>query len=179
VKTGESGSKAENSDSTSDEMAHALERLIELRASVGDGLNDSEFTHLVESQLELEEEGFSIVGFFEDWVTLRTPRQDSTRWYGKDHWLTEDKEAIASRISKKYDLSVCEPPDRMTYMTPPPGAHHHLEFVNAREAVAVAHPLYLKIRLISTDCSGLIWKRHETLPPVVELFRDLVPLYAN
>ena len=162
-----------------DEMAHALERLIELRASVGDGLNDSEFTHLVAPQLELEEEGFSIVGFFDGWVTLRTPRQDPNRWYAKEQWLAEDKEAIASRISKKYNLSVCEPPDRMTYMAPPPGAHHHLEFVNAREAVAGAHPLYLKIRLISTDCSGLIWKRHETLPPVVELFRDLVPLYAN
>lgn len=158
---------------------HALERLIELRTSVGDGLNDYEFTQLVAPEFFLDEEGFSMVCFSDGWVTLRTPPQDLSAWYSESGWLSDAKEAIAVRVAAKYDLSVCEPPDRLGYMAPPRGTHHHLELVNNREAVVVAHPLFLKIRLMSTAAGGTIWSHKHALPPLVELFQEIVELYTE
>jgi len=121
-----------------------------LRCCIGDGLNDFEFSEFIKSRLAPSADGFSILSFSEGCFTLSVPRQDTRQWYGEKCAIARPKEDQARAIADRHQLTLCEPPDKLVYGSPGPNAHRHLEFANRWNTVAVAHPLYLKLRV----CSG-------------------------
>lgn len=151
---------------------------LQLRSSVGDGLNDAEFTQLLLSQVTEDGEGFKILCFSEGSLTLSVPPQRLDSWYPGGAALAPEKEEIAKGIAEKFGLGECEPPDRLNYILPPPGAHHHIELTNRCETVAVAHPLYLKVRLFNgSSGQRVLWSSRSPLPPLGELMKELARLY--
>jgi hypothetical protein len=154
-----------------------LDQLLQLKSSVGDGLNDHEFTRLALATLPAALTGFSFLCFSDLFVTLAVPPQNLEKWCAPPRWIAEGKEELARKIAEDFHLMVCEPPDQLSYIIAPRDAHHHLEFVTLSETVAVAHPLYIKLRLFSqtTKCFN---RSREVLPPIVPLFREIAQLYA-
>ena len=130
--------------------ADLVSAAMHLRCSIGDGLNDFEFTEFIKSRLPSSNDGFGILSFSEGCLTLSVPPQDPTNWYGDKCAIARPKEDRARTIADRHQLTLCEPPDKLVYGSPGPNAHRHLEFANRWNTVAVAHPLYLKLRV----CSG-------------------------
>jgi hypothetical protein len=153
-------------------------RIMRLRACIGDGLNDFEFTAFAKSKVSADKNGFQILSFIEGNLTLLAPSQDLARWYGEKCAIARSLDERARQIAERHQLTLCEPPDKLVYGSPGPGVHRHLEFANRRRTVAVAHPLYLKLRI----CGG---GDHEDLPAESEaaiaqcerLMADLATLY--
>jgi len=140
---------------------------------VGDGLNDDELTRLLHQEALPSEEGFTFVSLCGGCATFSVPPQDPARWYPEKGWIAPEKEAIATAIAKKCGLSVFEPPDeRFTFRPPGSEAHHHLEMGYQTEAIVIAHPSYLKIRLF-----GFAEKRPLPLPG--NLLEQLAALYLE
>ncbi len=157
---------------------HLLDCVMNLRVSVGDGLNDAEFTQLIRHHFPEDERGFQIFCYSDGCVSFGVPRQNLEDWYPKDRWISPEKEDRARAIAEKYSLTLCEPPDRLGYIVPPPRAHHHLELITRWETVAVLHPLYLKMRLLSSHSANrILWTPKTPLPPPSELMNDLASLY--
>lgn len=152
---------------------------MQLKTLVGDGLDDSELTELLKSKLS-PVDGFRILCFSHGKLTLGVPAQGGTGWFGSTGTIAPAKEAVARTIADQHRLTLCEPPDKLVYGSPRPGAHRHLEFANRWRTVAVAHPLYIKLRV----CGG---GEHENVPVESEaaiaqcatLFRDLAALYRE
>lgn len=155
-----------------------LDELLQLKASVGDGLNDQEFTRLAFATLPDPAAEFSFISFSNSFVTFAVPPQRTEAWCATHRWIAEEKEELARQIGAEFGLMVCEPPDQLSYIISPRDAHHHLEFASLTETMAVAHPKYLKLRLFSqtTKCSS---RAREGLPPVIPFFRGLARLYAG
>jgi len=150
-----------------------LGRIISFRTGVGDGLNDEELTRLLLQEALPSEEGFTFVSLCEACATFNVPPQDPAKWYPEKGWIAPEKEAIARAIAKKCGLSLCEPPDeRFTFRSLESEAHHHLEMGYQSEAIVIAHPLYLKIRLF-----GFANKRPLPLPR--NLLEQLAALYLE
>lgn len=161
-----------------------LDRVRAVRASVGDSLNDVEFTQLVK-QLGLPlEAGFEFLNFSAGFILLAVPQQDLARWYPETGWIVAEKEQIARHIADKHELSFCEPPDETpSCLFPgaePPDLHHHLELSNRWETVVVAHPYYLKVRLFGAT-SAILYARTAQSPLRLraELLHDLAALYRD
>ena len=130
--------------------ADLISAAMRLRCSIGDGLNDFEFTEFIKSRLAPSSDGFGVLSFSEGCLTLSVPPQNSANWYGDKCAIAQPKEDAARAIADRHQLALCEPPDKLVYGSPGPNAHRHLEFANRWNTVAVAHPLYLKLRV----CSG-------------------------
>jgi hypothetical protein len=158
--------------------ADLVSAAMHLRCSIGDGLNDFEFTEFIKSRLPSSSDGFGILSFSEGCLTLSVPEQQPANWYGEKCAIARPKEDSARAIADRHQLTLCEPPDKLVYGSPGPGAHRHLEFANRWNTVAVAHPLYLKLRV----CSG---GEHHDAPVDSEaamersagLLRELTALY--
>lgn len=161
---------------------HLLDRIAAVRASVGDGLNDDELTRLLQRTGLPTEAGFVFLSFSGGFVTLSVPPQDLVNWYPDKGWIVAAKERVARAIAEKYGLSLCEPPDQSPNFFLPhsdsPTRHHHLELTNQVETVVVAHPQYLKIRLLGATAATRYLRNSQTpllLGPA--LLQDLAALY--
>lgn len=161
-----------------------LDRVRAIRASVGDSLNEIEFTQLVKRLTLPAEAGFEFLNFSGGFVLLAVPQQDPANWYPEQGWIVAEKEQIARKIADKHELSFCEPPDTTPSSlfpgTEPPELHHHLELNNRWETVVVAHPYYLKVRLFGAT-SAILYARTAQSPLNLraELLHDLSALYRD
>jgi len=164
---------------------HLLAAIRSASESVGEGLNDDELTRLLLLDTELPSEaGFTFLSLSGGVVTLSVPHQDLAKGYPEQRWVTPDKENTAREIAEKYELSLCEPPDLPSnFLYPDPEqatAHHHLEFINRRETVVVAHPKYLKVRINRDAPDGTFHaKASRPLALGPELLQDLAALYRG
>jgi len=168
---------------SSESNKRLLETILAVRSRVGEGLSDDELTLLLRSTL-LTEAAFSFLSFSRGLVTLTVPEQDPTIWYPEQGWIAPEKEMTARAIAEKYELSFYEPVDRVTsYWLPatvPELAHHHIQMNDRFQTVIVAHPQYLKVRVLGRSARYRYdW---EALCPVhlgPEILRDLSALYAR
>ena len=163
---------------------HLLEAIRALRQSVGDSLNDDEFTRLLLLQaVPPTEAGFAFLSFSDGVVTLSVPQQNLANWYSQKEWIAPEKEKIARAIAEKYGLFLCEPPDQPSNYRfarhDAASVHHHLELCSRQETVVVAHPKYLKIRLYGQALAGRFDPQARTpLPLAPDLLQDLAALYC-
>jgi len=153
-----------------------LDWIRDVRAQVGEGLDDFELTCLLRSMPRPSEAGFHFLAFFQGVATLAVPPQNPASWYPDQGWVAPAKEKVALAIAAKYGLSVSEPPDEgSSHVRPPDGsaaAHHHLAFTNDMETVIVAHPRYLKVRLFGAAANS----RHNRVGRApIDLGPDLLP----
>jgi len=146
-------------------------------------LSDDELTRLLRTTL-LSEAGFSFLSFSRGLVTLTVPEQDLTSWYPEQGWIAPAKEKVARAIAEKYELSLHEPLNKATNVwhpvEPPEVAHHHIEISDRWQTVIVAHPHYLKVRVLGRN--GRYRYDWEALCPVVlgpEILQDVSALYAE
>ena len=160
---------------------HLLDAIKAFKSSVGDDLNDDELTRLLLRTAVLPTEaGFSFVSYCDRNVTMSVPKQDLADWYPEKGWISQAKEQAAQTIAKKYELTLCEPPDAQYVCLDCPNPHHHLEFRNKRETVVLVHPRYLKVRLfITTDSTRSAKAALRSLPLCPNLLRDLSVLYQG
>ena len=163
---------------------HLLDTILAIRAGVGDGLNDAELTQLLREGTLLSEAGFSLLSFSEGMVTLTVPEQDLGTWYPEHGWIAPEKERVAQALAEKYELSLQEPVNTATNFwypeSGPPVNHHHLELTYCGLTVVVAHPLYLKVRLLGrTSHYRYDWEKHSPLRLGPDLLQDLSVLYAS
>ncbi len=160
---------------------HMLEKILAIRSSVGEGLSDDELTRLLRTTL-LSEAGFGFLSYSNGLVTLTVPEQDLKSWYAEQGWITPEKEKAARALAEKYELSLYEPVDRSaSFLHPSSGpevVRHHIELVDRRQAVIVAHPQYLKVRLLGKPPHHrYTW---EALSPVLlgpEILQDVSAQY--
>jgi hypothetical protein len=152
-----------------------LDKIMSLRAAVGDGLNDEELTILLRQEALPSEAGFTFVSLLDGFATFSVPPQDPARWYPAKGWIAPGKEAIARVIAEKCGLSLCEPPDVSSTFRPPEfessPVHHHLELVDRSEAIVIAHPCYLKIRLSGFGANRPLPLRRDSLEQLAALYR--------
>jgi hypothetical protein len=168
-----------NCNAAMHQSSSLVTQVMHLRACVGDGLNDFEFTAFAKSKLSADRNGFQMLSLIEGNLTLIVPQQDVRKWYGEKCAIARTQEERARQIAERHQLTLCEPPDKLVYGSPGPGVHRHLEFANRWRTVAVAHPLYLKLRI----CGG---GDHEDLPAESDaaiaqcerLMADLATLYV-
>lgn len=161
---------------------HLLDRIVAVRASVGDGLNDYEFTRLLQRTALPTEADFVFLSFSDGFATLTVPQQDLANWYPDRGWIVAEKERIARAIAEKHGFSLCEPPDQSSgFLFPrsnPLTTHHHLELTNQVETVVVAHPRYLKIRLFgAAPTARHLGNGQVPLRLAPDLLQDLSALY--
>jgi hypothetical protein len=152
-----------------------LEKILSLRATVGDGLNDEELTRLLRQEALPSEGGFTFVSLCEGWATFSVPPQESNKWYPERGWIAPEKEAIARALAGKCAFTLCEPPDvSSTFKSPESGSsevHHHLEMECRSEAVVIAHLRYLKIRLFGFTAGRPPVLRRDLLEQLAALYR--------
>ena len=172
-------------EASSQSRTHLLHTIRATRESVGEGLNDDEFTRLLLLEAVLPTEaGFTFLSFSGGVVTLSVPQQDLAKWYPDQGWVTPEKERIAKAIAQKYGLSLCEPPDLVSSFRFPDlqqaDVHHHLELATRRETVVVAHPKYLKVRLCRDAAHGAFYvDASKPLELGPDLLQDLAGLYRG
>ncbi len=160
--------------------AHLLDTIRDFRITVGDGLNDYEFTRLLE-QMELPiKAGFSFLSYCDRFVTLKVPRQRLENWYPDRGWILPAKEQVARLIAETYGLTLCEPPDAVFPADDSGSPHHHLELNDRRETIVIAHPQFLKVRLFGAPTHNL-YSRTVKLPIRLgaDLLQDLSNLYLG
>ena len=158
-------------DSTT--TSNLLETITLLRMTVGDGLNDEEFSRLFLQDVNSGEDGFTFVCLCHGWATFRVPPQNLMRWYPETGWISPAKEAIAKSIAQDCGLSLFEPPDEKFPFSPAHSeGHHHLEMSRESETVVIAHPRYLKIHLFDSET-------HSPLPLPKDLLERLAALYLE
>lgn len=162
---------------------HMLEKILAIRSSVGDGLSDDELTRLLRTTL-LSEAGFGFLSFSNGVVTLTVPEQDLESWYPDQGWIAPEKEKTARVLAEKYELSLYEPVDKTTSVLHPPSGpeavHHHIELTNRWQAVIVAHPHYLKVRLLGKSPHHRYgWEELSPLTLSPEILQDLSALYHH
>jgi hypothetical protein len=150
-----------------------LGRIISLRTTVGDGLNDEELTALLRQEVLPVEDGFTFVSLCEGCATFDVPPQDLAKWYPENGWITPEKETNARAIAERLGFMLCEPPDeRFTLRASGVEVHHHLEMGYQSEPIVIAHPRYLKIRLFDIATKT-------PLPLPGNLFERLAVLYRT
>ncbi len=162
---------------------HLLDKILAIRSSAGEDLSDDELTRLLSTSL-LTEAGFGFLSFSKGLVTLTVPEQDLRSWYPEQGWIAPEKEKVAQALAEKYALSLYEPVDTTTSVWHPPTGplivHHHLEMCNRWVTVIVAHPHYLKVRVLGR--SGHHRYDWQALSPVMlgpEILQDLSGLYRQ
>ena len=161
-----------------------LDTIKAIRASVGDGLKDDELTCLLRQTTLLSEAGFGFLSISDGVVTFSVPPQDPGSWYSDHAWIPPEKERIARMIAKKQRLSLSEPPNTPTHYLFPSGEparpYHHFELSNRWEAIVIAHPHYLKVRVFGAGPeSRYDRKARMALPFAPDLLQDLSALYQT
>ncbi len=162
---------------------HLLDTVRETRERAGTGLSDDELTLLLRQAGLPTEAGFGFLSFSAGVVTLSVPQQNPAAWYRENGWIVPEKERIAMAVAEQYGLLLSEPPDQITDVSPSgPGSRvvrHRLELINRWEAVVVAHPSYLKVRLYgATSDRRYVRDPNQRLPFGPELLQSLSALYA-
>jgi hypothetical protein len=158
--------------------AQLLDVIREMHDSVGDGLNDNEFTRLLEKTDLSGEAGFAFLSYGDRFVTLSVPPQHLANWHPEKGWIVQEKEKIARAIAEKHDLTLCVPPDTLFSWHDSPNPHHHFELSNGRETVVIIHPQYLKIRLFVATERGLYTRvAQRPLNLGADLLQELSALY--
>lgn len=160
--------------------AQLLYRVASARASVGDGLNDSEFTSFLQQRVLPAEAGFGFLSYSDGVVLLSVPPQDPMEWYPETGWIRPGKERIARAIATKFQWTFCEPPDVAPHFVRPSAdsIHHHIELMDSMQTLVVAHPHYLKVRLYGSGSRpGYGCTISQALPLDPDLLRDLAALY--
>ncbi len=120
-----------------------LQRIREIRESVGITVNDAELTALVKVTGDVLESGFRFLTFYSSFALFDVPKQDPSKWYREDGWLSEEKEQILGVITRRLGLSMVEPPD--CTKTDLSNTHHHFELYSGIRKVITIHPKFLKI----------------------------------
>jgi hypothetical protein len=158
---------------------HLLDAIKAFKSSVGDDLNDAELTRLLLRTAALPPEaGFEFVSYCDRNITFSVPKQDLTNWYPDTGWISQPKEKAAQAIAKKYELTLCQPPDAQYVCLDCPNPHHHFEFSNKRETIILVHPLYMKVRLfLIMDSTRSAKAALRSLPLCPNLLCDLSALY--
>jgi hypothetical protein len=158
---------------------HLLDAIKAFKSSVGDDLNDDELTRLLLVSAALPTEaGFAFVSYCDRNVTFSVPKQDLEDWYPEKGWISPAKEKAAQAIAKKYELTLCEPPDAQYVCLDCPNPHHHFKFSNKHETIILVHPRYMKVRLfIITDNTRPAKAALRSLPLCPNLLCDLSALY--
>ena len=162
---------------------HLLDAIRAAKERVGEGLNDHELTRLLLLDTELPTEaGFTFLSFSGGVVTLSVPKQDLKNWYPEQGWIAPAKEKVARALAEKYGLSLYEPVDTTTSFLHPPSdpeiARHHIELNDRWQAVIVAHPHYLKVRLLGKSPHHRYgWEALTPLALGPEILQDVSSLY--
>jgi hypothetical protein len=120
-----------------------IQRIRELKESVGTSINDCELTALIKAKGDLTESGFRFFMLYDNFALFDVPNQDISKWYREDGWLSEGKEKILSLIAEKLELEILEPPDYAKWGHS--SAHHHFELHSGMRKVIIVHPKFLKI----------------------------------
>jgi hypothetical protein len=120
-----------------------LRRIREIRESVGASINDPELTALIEGTGDVFESGFRFLTFYNHFALFDVPKQDISKWYKENGWLSEEKEEILSGIAGRLRLGVGEPPDYPKLDLSE--THHHFELYSGTRKVIIIHPKFLKI----------------------------------
>jgi hypothetical protein len=157
---------------------HLLDVITAVREKVGDGLNDDEFTWLLQKAELPIESGFAFLSYCGGFVTLSVPPQELANWYPEKGWVMAAKEQAAMTVAQKYGLSLYKPPDAKFPWHDSTNPHHHFELSNQSEIVIVIHPQYVKVRLFAaagTSGSARITQMPLLLGP--DLLKDLSTLY--
>lgn len=173
---------APNAKVISKPNANLLDTIRAIRMSVGNGLNDDELTRLLRQATLLTEAGFGFLSISGGVVTLSVPQQDLASWHPEKGWITPEKERIARAIAEKHEFSLSEPPDEPSDLRYPcfdeAKAHHHLVLSNRWEAIVIAHPYYLKVRMFGArPDSRYVSDAKESLPLAPDLLQNLSALY--
>ncbi len=159
-----------------------LDTIRATREHVGDGLNDHELTRLLRQTALPTEAGFAFLSICSGIVTLSVPHQDLANWYPEQGWIVAEKESLATAIAEKYGLLLGEPPDEPSSARFPRSdavnIHHHLELRNRWDAIIVAHPNYLKVRMFgaSPECR-YVWDAKKPVLLAPDVLHDLSALY--
>jgi len=114
-----------------------------MRGSVGTTVTDAELTALIKVTGDVLESGFRFLTFYSSFALFDVPKQDPSKWYREDGWLSEEKEEILRAIAGRLGLRVAEPPDctKMDLSN----THHHFELYSGIRNVITVHPKFLKI----------------------------------
>ena len=157
-----------------------LEKIVSLRRTVGDGLNDEELTRLLLQEALPSEDGFTFVCLCKGWATFRVPPQNLVKWYPEKGWIAPAKEAIARSIAEKCGLLLFEPPDEQFSVSPAESeGHHHLEMGHGSETKVIAHPRYLKIRLFDRETKRPLELPKDLLERLAALYLEHLALYRT
>ena len=120
-----------------------LQRIREIRKSVGTSVNDAELTALIKVSGDVLESGFRFLTFYDNYALFDVPKQDMSKWYREDGWLSEEKEEILGVIAGRLGLEILEPPDLPK--SDLSVTHHHFELQSGTQKVITVHPKFLKI----------------------------------
>jgi hypothetical protein len=120
-----------------------LQRIREVRKSVGTSVNEAELTALIKVSGDFLESGFKFLTFYNNYALFDVPKQDMSKWYREDGWLSEEKEEILGMIAGRLGLEILEPPD--SPKSDLSITHHHFELQSGRRNVITIHPKFLKI----------------------------------
>ncbi len=120
-----------------------LQRIREMRESVGTNVNDPELAALVKGTGDVLDSGFRFLTFYNGFALFDVPKQDISMWYKKDGWLSEEKEKILGVIAGRLRLRIGEPPDYPKLDLSE--THHHFELYSRARKVIIIHPKFLKI----------------------------------
>ena len=120
-----------------------LQRIREIRRSVGTSINDAELTALINIKGHIIESIFRFLTLNNNFALFDVPNQDISFWYKEDGWVSEEKEQILDKIAEQLGLDIVEPPDYpkldMSQI------HHHFELFLKKQKVITIHPKFLKI----------------------------------
>ena len=120
-----------------------LQRIREIRRSVGTSVNDIELTELIKVKGDVLESGFRFLTINNNFALFDVPNQDTSFWYKEDGWVSEEKEQTLDKIAEQLGLDIVEPPDYpkldMSQI------HHHFELFSDKQKVMTIHPKFLKI----------------------------------
>ena len=108
-----------------------LQRIREIRKSVGTSINDAELTALIKVSGDVLESGFRFLTFYNNFALFDVPKQDMSKWYREDGWLSEEKEEILVVIAGRLGLEILEPPDLPK--SDLSIIHHHFELQSGRK----------------------------------------------
>jgi hypothetical protein len=125
-----------------------LQRIRDIRESVGTSINDLELTALIKGMGDVSESGFRFLTFYNHFALFDVPKQDISKWYREDGWLSEEKEETLRLIVKELRLKILKPPDYPQLDIS--DIHHHFELYSGTRKVIIIHPKFLKILVPDT-----------------------------
>ena len=120
-----------------------LQKIREIRKSIGTSINEIELTELIKVNGDTAESGFRFLTIYNNFAMFDVPAQDISLWYKEDGWVSEGKEQILDKIVEKLGLKIVEPPDypKLDLSI----IHHHFELFFEKHKVIIIHPKFLKI----------------------------------